>query len=190
MHRKLPEHVRPCMHKKKDNFNVIKKDCATWESISGFSKSIYKLRNYECLKQLVQGWLSDAVSLGNTFADSLLQHLCRWLGRLVFGGSFCARVHKIYHLLSGNLYTSSERNMSELRKPEYLETFIIQKCLSFYCILSGYSFAVQNLSCMTLHCNALFIRYFIHYSPLGQYLRFQAKQNVAFKDEDKLFWYA
>jgi hypothetical protein len=32
----------------------------------------------------VQGWLSDAVSSGNTFADALLQHLYRWLCRLVF----------------------------------------------------------------------------------------------------------
>lgn len=34
---------------------------------------------FRILKQLVQGWLSDAVSSGNTFADVLLQHLYRWL---------------------------------------------------------------------------------------------------------------
>ena len=39
---------------------------------------------FRVLKQLVQGWLSDAVSSGNTFADALLQHLYRWLCRLVF----------------------------------------------------------------------------------------------------------
>lgn len=115
------------MHKKKDSFNVIEIYCATWEFILEFSKTIYELRNHECLKQLVQGWFSDAVSLGNTFADSLLQHLYR--GRLVFEGSICAHAYKIYHLLIGNLYTSSERNINESRKLEYLESFIIQKCL-------------------------------------------------------------
>lgn len=170
MHQKLPEHERSCMHQKQ-KFNVKRKDCATWESISEFLKNIYELRDHECLKQLVQGWLSDTVSSGNTFAGSLFQHLCWWFGRLVFGGSFCAHAHKIYHLLLGNLYPSSESNINESRKPECLETFIIQKCLILL-----YSvwllFAVQNLSCMTLHCNALFTRYSIHYAPLGHTLDF------------------
>lgn len=39
---------------------------------------------FRILKQLVQGWLSDAVSSGNTFADVLLQHLYRWLCRYAF----------------------------------------------------------------------------------------------------------
>jgi hypothetical protein len=38
---------------------------------------------FRVLKQLVQGWLSDAVQSGNTFADALLQHLYRWLCRCV-----------------------------------------------------------------------------------------------------------
>jgi hypothetical protein len=36
---------------------------------------------FQVLKHMVQGWLSDAVSSGNVFADCLLQHLYRWLCR-------------------------------------------------------------------------------------------------------------
>ncbi|KAJ7294671.1 hypothetical protein O6H91_Y241800 [Diphasiastrum complanatum] len=34
---------------------------------------------FRVLKQMVQGWVSDAVSSQNVFADALLQHLYRWL---------------------------------------------------------------------------------------------------------------
>jgi DNA polymerase epsilon subunit 1 len=36
---------------------------------------------FRVLKQMVQGWVADAVNSGNVFADALLQHLYRWLCR-------------------------------------------------------------------------------------------------------------
>lgn len=38
---------------------------------------------FRVLKQLIQRCLSDAVTSGNVFADAILQHLYRWLCRLL-----------------------------------------------------------------------------------------------------------
>lgn len=49
----------------------------------GFDESISSAPAFRVLKQLIQRCLSDAVSSGNVFADAVLQHLYRWLCRLV-----------------------------------------------------------------------------------------------------------
>lgn len=39
---------------------------------------------FRVLKQLIQRCIADAVTSGNVFADAILQHLYRWLCRLVY----------------------------------------------------------------------------------------------------------
>eukprot|EP00250_Pteridium_aquilinum_P003833 c14110_g1_i1 orf=789-5363(-) len=46
---------------------------ATWDESSSCATA------FRVLKQMVQGWVADAVNSGNIFADALLQHLYRWL---------------------------------------------------------------------------------------------------------------
>lgn len=48
---------------------------ATWDVSSSCAAA------FRVLKQMVQGWVADAVNSGNIFADALLQHLYRWLCR-------------------------------------------------------------------------------------------------------------
>lgn len=50
----------------------------------GFDESTASAPALRVLKQLIQRCLTDAVTSGNVFADALLQHLHRWLCRLVF----------------------------------------------------------------------------------------------------------
>lgn len=63
-------------------FNSESQDAATLGAgQTNWDESVSCAPAFRVLKQLVQGWLSDAVSSGNTFADALLQHLYRWLCR-------------------------------------------------------------------------------------------------------------
>ncbi|MCO5564216.1 hypothetical protein L7F22_017874 [Adiantum nelumboides] len=48
-------------------------ESATWDESSSCATA------FRVLKQMVQGWVADAVNSGNIFADALLQHLYRWL---------------------------------------------------------------------------------------------------------------
>ncbi|KAI5066379.1 hypothetical protein GOP47_0019003 [Adiantum capillus-veneris] len=48
-------------------------ESATWDESSSCATA------FRVLKQMVQGWVADAVNSGNVFADALLQHLYRWL---------------------------------------------------------------------------------------------------------------
>jgi len=66
-------------------FNAESQDAVTLGSgQANWDESVSCAPAFRVLKQLVQGWLSDAVSSGNTFADALLQHLYRWLCRCAF----------------------------------------------------------------------------------------------------------
>lgn len=63
-------------------FNAESQDAVTLGAgQANWDESVACAPAFRVLKQLVQGWLSDAVSSGNTFADALLQHLYRWLCR-------------------------------------------------------------------------------------------------------------
>ncbi|KAH7426493.1 hypothetical protein KP509_10G003400 [Ceratopteris richardii] len=48
-------------------------ETSTWDESSSCAPA------FRILKQMVQGWVADAVNSGNVFADALLQHLYRWL---------------------------------------------------------------------------------------------------------------
>jgi len=48
---------------------------------NGFDESTSCVQAFRVLKQLIQRCLADAVTSGNVYADSILQHLYRWLCR-------------------------------------------------------------------------------------------------------------
>lgn len=50
---------------------------------SGFDEATSCAPAYRILKQLIQRCLTDAVTSGNVYADAILQHLYRWLCRLL-----------------------------------------------------------------------------------------------------------
>lgn len=53
---------------------------------------------FRVLKQLIQRCLADAVTSGNVFADAVLQHLYRWMCRLL-NVNFYAVYHVIFLLI-------------------------------------------------------------------------------------------
>jgi len=67
---------------------------------------------FQVLKHMVQGWLSDAVSSGNVFADCLLQHLYRWLCSPL-SKLHDPALHRILHKVMQKVYALL---LAELRK--------------------------------------------------------------------------
>ncbi|KAL2635827.1 hypothetical protein R1flu_007306 [Riccia fluitans] len=49
------------------------------EGETSWNEEIFCSPAFRVLKQLVSGWLADAISSGNHFSDALLQHVYRWL---------------------------------------------------------------------------------------------------------------
>lgn len=49
----------------------------------GLDDAVFCAPAFRSLKQLMRRCLEDAVSSGNIYADAMLQHLYRWLCRLV-----------------------------------------------------------------------------------------------------------
>jgi len=50
---------------------------------NGFDESTSCAHAFRVLKQLIQRCLTDTVTSGNVYADSILQHLYRWLCRFL-----------------------------------------------------------------------------------------------------------
>lgn len=46
-----------------------------------WNEEIFCSPAFRVLKQLVGGWLADAISTGNNYSDALLQHVYRWICR-------------------------------------------------------------------------------------------------------------
>lgn len=75
----------------------------------GFDETTSSAPAFRVLKQLIQRCLSDAVSSGNVFADAVLQHLYRWLCRLVLLYFLCMAfvLHSVILLLFTLLYIAA-----------------------------------------------------------------------------------